>query len=55
MKKQFVLIVCLMAFVFSSLAQKSMYLPIMIKNDDGSTGSYEIKKGPTVTIPKGML
>lgn len=45
MKKQFVLIVCLMAFVFSSLAQKSMYLPIMIKNDDGSTGSYEIKKG----------
>ena len=45
MKKQLVLIICLTAFAFSIMAQKPMYLPIMIKNDDGSTGSYEIKKG----------
>jgi nitrogen fixation protein len=48
MKKVLVLIFCLTAFAFSSTAQKSvksMYLPIIIKNDDGSTGSYELKKG----------
>lgn len=48
MKKQLVLIFCLIAFAFSATAQKSvksMYLPIMIKNEDGSTGSYELKKG----------
>lgn len=48
MKKVLLLVFCLMAFVFSGTAQKSvtsMYLPIMIKNDDGSTGSYELKKG----------
>jgi hypothetical protein len=45
MKKQLVLIVCSIAFAFSSIAQKAMYLPIMIKNDDSSTNTYEIKKG----------
>ena len=45
MKKQLVLIVSLIAFAFSSIAQQTMYLPIILKNDDGTAGSYEIKKG----------
>lgn len=45
MKKLFILFACMLAFAFSSLAQSAMYLPIMIKNDDGSTSSYDIKKG----------
>jgi hypothetical protein len=44
MKKQFALIVCLIAFAFSSIAQESMYLPVILKNDDGTAGSYYIKK-----------
>lgn len=48
MKKQLVLIFCVFAFAYSATAQKSVksiYLPMMIKNEDGSTGTYEIKKG----------
>ena len=45
MKKQVILFVSLMVFAFSSMAQRSIYLPMMIKNDDGSTGSYDIQKG----------
>jgi hypothetical protein len=45
MKKQLVLIGSLIAFAFSCIAQEYMYLPIILKNDDGTSGSYEIKKG----------
>ena len=45
MKKQFLFFVYLMAFAFGSMAQSSIYLPMMIKNDDGSTESYDLKKG----------
>lgn len=45
MKKQFILFAFLIAFASVSLAQSSIFLPMMIKNDDGSTESYEIKQG----------
>jgi hypothetical protein len=45
MKKQLILFVSLLAFAFSSMAQSSVFLPMMIKNDDGSMGSYDIQKG----------
>jgi len=46
MKKQFILFVSLMAFVFSSIAQTTEFqLPIGIKNDDGSSSFFDIKKG----------
>jgi hypothetical protein len=45
MKKQFIVFISLMALAFGSLGQGSIYLPMMIKNDDGSTGSYDIQKG----------
>jgi hypothetical protein len=45
MKKQFILFVSLMAFAFSSIAQSSFTLPLVIKNDDGSSGFYDLKKG----------
>jgi hypothetical protein len=45
MKKQFIVFISLMALAFGSLGQSSIYLPMMIKNDDGSTGSYDIQKG----------
>lgn len=45
MKKRFTFFISLMAFAFSSMAQSSIFLPMMIKNDDGSTESYDLKKG----------
>ena len=45
MKKSLILFVSILAFACSSIAQSSMFLPMMIKNDDGSTESYDIQKG----------
>lgn len=45
MKKHFLLFVAFMAIVFCSIAQSRIYLPLMIKNNDGSTETYNIKKG----------
>jgi hypothetical protein len=45
MKKQFILFVALLTFAISCMAQRSIFLPMMIKNDDGSTASYDIQKG----------
>ena len=45
MKKQLILFICLMPFAFSSIAQESIYLPIILKNEDGTAGSYYITKG----------
>ena len=45
MKKSLLLFISYLVFTCSSIAQSSMYLPMMIKNDDGSTESYDIQKG----------
>jgi len=45
MKKHFLLFIALLAFACSSIAQSTVYLPLMIKNEDGSTESYDIQKG----------
>ncbi len=45
MKKQGTLFVVLMALAVCSFAQEIIFMPMMLKNDDGSTGTYEIKKG----------
>ncbi len=45
MKKQFILFVALMVFAFSGIAQSSFQLPLGIKNDDGSSSFFDIKKG----------
>lgn len=45
MKKHLLLFVSLMVFASSIMAQSKIYLPMMIKNDDGSTASYDIQKG----------
>lgn len=48
MKKQFILFISLIAFVFSSIAQTAFQLPITVKNDNGSTEFFDIKKGDTL-------
>ncbi len=45
MKKYFLLFVIAIAIAFSSIAQSSINMPLMIKNDDGTTETYDIKKG----------
>lgn len=45
MKKRFILFVSIMALAFSSMAQGTINLPMMIKNEDGSLDTYEIQKG----------
>ncbi len=45
MKKHCVLFILLVAFAFGSIAQSSMSLPVMIKNEDGSVETYDIQKG----------
>ncbi len=45
MKKQFILIVSLISFAFSSMAQDAFTLPLIVKNDDGSSEFYDLKKG----------
>ncbi|MBK8609736.1 MAG: hypothetical protein IPL84_07255 [Chitinophagaceae bacterium] len=45
MKKHLILFISMLAIAFSSIAQRAMYLPIVIKNDDGSSETYDLKKG----------
>lgn len=45
MKKQFILLASLIVFGFSSMAQDSFTLPLIVKNDDGSSEFYDLKKG----------
>lgn len=45
MKKQLILFIFLMAFALGSIAQDSFTLPLIIKNDDGSSEFYDLKKG----------
>lgn len=45
MQKQFILFVSVMLLAFSSIAQSDFSLPLIIKNDDGSSEFYDLKKG----------
>lgn len=45
MKKQFILFVAVMLFALGSFAQDVFTLPLIIKNDDGSSEFYDLKKG----------
>lgn len=45
MKKQLVLFVSAMLMVLGSMAQGSFSLPLIIKNDDGSSYFYDLKAG----------
>ena len=45
MKKRLILFVSVMAFAFSSMAQSSFILPLIIKSDDGGSEFYDLKKG----------
>ncbi|MBL7702321.1 MAG: hypothetical protein JNM14_08720 [Ferruginibacter sp.] len=45
MKKQFILFVSVMLLAFSGIAQSTFTLPLIIKNDDGSSEFYDLKKG----------
>lgn len=43
--KKLLILIAVVAFALNSFAQEAMYLPVMIKNADGSSGSYDIQKG----------
>ena len=43
--KKLLILFAIVAFAFNSYAQDKMYLPLMIKNADGSLDSYDIQKG----------
>ena len=45
MIKQFILFISAMFIAFCGIAQSSIFLPIMIKNDYGTVETYRIKKG----------
>src|ERR1700754_3698120 len=45
MKKQFLLFVSAMLLTFCSMAQSSFTLPLIVKNDDGSSEFYDLKAG----------
>lgn len=45
MQKQFILFVSAMLLTFVSIAQSSFTLPIIVKNDDGSSQFYDLKAG----------
>jgi len=45
MKKQFILFVSVMLLALCSVAQSSFTLPLIVKNDDGSSVFYDLKTG----------
>ncbi|MEO6541714.1 MAG: hypothetical protein ABIN74_12000 [Ferruginibacter sp.] len=45
MKKQFILFISVMLVTLCSVAQSSFTLPLIVKNDDGSSVFYDLKKG----------
>lgn len=40
--------IAILAIAVNAIAQESFSLPLMLKNDDGSLSSYDIKKGDTL-------
>lgn len=45
MKKQMISFLAMMAIACGSFAQSAMYLPVLVKNNDGATETYNIQKG----------
>lgn len=43
--KKLLMVFCVVAIAFNSLAQSNLNLPLILKNDDGSTDTYIIQKG----------
>lgn len=48
MKRHFILFFSMMVFAFNSIAQSDFVLPITVKNEDGSSSFFDIKKEDTL-------